>query len=214
MSLFIEGMFVGFSIAAPVGAIGFLCIQQTLRGGIQLGIATGLGAATADTMYGILVALGMKATQSLLIRVKYPLSIVGGLFLCYLGIKKFFSVPPSTNHKPVSDNLWKAYIITFFLTLTNPTTILDFAAIFTGLSVDTSTYVKGLTFVSGVFLGSALWWFILSFTVSLFRRKISQTVLLYINKIAGVAIFCFGVYAIMPPSKVATILVQLYHNIV
>ncbi len=89
----IQGMIVGFSIAAPVGAIGFLCIQQTLVRGILVGVASGLGAATADMMYGIIVALGLKATQTLLLTYKTPLSIGGGLFFCYLGIKKFFAVP-------------------------------------------------------------------------------------------------------------------------
>lgn len=195
MAILLEGIVVGFSIAAPVGAIGFLCIQQTLRGGISLGIATGLGAATADMMYGILVALGMKATQSLLLEYKIPMTIIGGLFLCYLGIKKFFSEPPLENSKPVSDNLMKAYVVTFFLTLTNPTTILDFAAIFTGLRIDTSDYAKALSFVGGVFVGSAVWWLMLSLSVSLFRKRISHQILKYINSAAGIVIFCFGVYA-------------------
>lgn len=197
MALFLEGIGVGFSIAAPVGAIGFLCIQQTLRGGIKLGLATGLGAATADMMYGILVALGMKITQSLLLAYKIPMTLLGGLFLCYLGIRKFLSEPPTNNSKPVSDNLLKAYIVTFFLTLTNPTTILDFAAIFTGLNIDASGYAKALRFVSGVFVGSALWWLILSFSVSLFRKRISNQILRYINYAAGIAIFSFGVYALV-----------------
>ncbi|HZW60647.1 MAG TPA: LysE family transporter [Candidatus Babeliales bacterium] len=197
MSLLLEGMVVGFSIAAPVGAIGFLCIQQTLRGGISLGIATGLGAATADMMYGILVALGMKATQSFLLAYKVPMTIIGGLFLCYLGIKKFFAVVPVHNgSKPVCDNILKAYIVTFFLTLTNPATILDFTALFAGLSIDISGYLNSLYFVGGVFLGSAIWWLLLSFCVHLFRKRISHTLLRYINYTAGIVIFGFGVYAI------------------
>ena len=91
MTLILEGFAVGFSIAAPVGAIGFLCIQQTLRGGIWLGVASGLGAATADMMYGILVALGLKAAQVVMLKCKMQLTLVGGLFLCYLGIRKFIA---------------------------------------------------------------------------------------------------------------------------
>lgn len=200
MYLIIKGIAVGFSIAAPVGAIGFLCIQQTLKGGIRLGIVSGLGAATADMMYGILVALGLKASQTVLLSYKVPLTIIGGLFLCYLGIKKFFSTPSApSEHTPQSTmnkGLLTAYVVTFFLTLTNPATILDFAALFTGLHIDVSGYVESLSFVGGVFMGSAAWWFFLCFAVGLFRKKISSQMLRYINYIAGIAIFSFGLYAL------------------
>ncbi len=197
MYMILKGLGVGFSIAAPVGAIGFLCIQQTLSGGIRLGVVSGLGAATADMMYGILVALGFKASQTFLLAFKIPLTIIGGLFLCYLGIKKFFSMPAVIDQsKPLNAGLLKAYVITFFLTLTNPATILDFMALFTGLNIDVSGYVESLSFVAGVFLGSALWWFILCFSVGLFRKKISVEILRYINRIAGIAIFAFGIYAL------------------
>ena len=196
MYLTLKGIGVGFSIAAPVGAIGLLCIQQTLKGGIRLGIASGLGAATADMMYGILVALGLKATQIILLSYKTPLTIFGGLFLCYLGIRKFFSAPSIYNSKPISGGLLSAYIVTFFLTLTNPATILDFTALFTGLNIDVSGYIESLKFVGGVFIGSALWWLLLCLTVGLFRKKISTQVLQYINYIAGIAIFSFGIYAL------------------
>lgn len=197
MSLLLEGIAVGFSIAAPVGVIGFLCIQKTLYGGMLVGLATGLGAATADTVYGIIVALGLTATQKILLHVKAPLVIAGGLFLCYLGIKKFFSEPPHHINKSVNTNLLRAYIVTFFLTFTNPATILDFAALFTGLNIDTSGLQNSLSFIGGVFLGSAMWWLILCVSVGLLRHRISHTVLRYINYAAGAVIFGFGMYCLI-----------------
>lgn len=197
ISFLFEGIAVGFSIAAPVGAIGFLCIQQTLSGGIRLGIVSGLGAATADMMYGILVALGLRTTQIILLNYKTPISIFGGLFLCYLGIKKFFSSPTLQASESINNSgLFKAYIATFFLTLTNPATILDFIALFTGLNIDVSGYRESLIFVGGVFTGSALWWLLLCGLVGLFRHKVSAQLLRYINYAAGVAIFSFGIYAL------------------
>lgn len=192
----LQGIMVGFSIAAPVGAIGFLCIQQTLVGGISLGISSGLGAATADMMYGIIVALGLKAAQTLLLTYKTPLSIGGGLFLCYLGIKKFFSTPALDKTQAIQGGLLRAYITTFFLTLTNPATILDFMALFTGLTIDINNSSESFSFVGGVFLGSAFWWLFLCSVVGLFRTKISPSLLRYINYVAGIAIFSFGIYAL------------------
>ena len=198
MSLFFEGIAAGFAIAAPVGAIGFLCIQQTLRGGIKLGLISGLGAATADTIYGILVAIGATAAQFFLLQYKIPLTISGGLFLCYLGIKKFLSTPPNSNAiKIIKPNLLHAYVVTFLLTLTNPATIIDFIALFTSLNINTSSYQNSLLFVAGVFIGSAAWWLLLSSVVGIFRHKISTRMLQYINYIAGIVIFSFGIYALL-----------------
>jgi len=196
INLIIKGIAVGLSIAAPVGAIGFLCIQQTLTGGIRLGLVSGLGAATADMMYGIVVALGLKASQLIVLQYQMPLAIIGGIFLCYLGLRKFFSTPALDNAHPINGGLLKAYVTTFFLTLTNPATILDFMALFTGLNIDIAGYKESLSFVGGVFTGSAIWWFLLCFTVGIFRKKVSADILRYINYCAGIAIFSFGIYAL------------------
>jgi len=195
-SFLLQGIAVGFSIAAPVGAIGLLCIQNTLTGGIRLGLASGLGAATADMMYGILVAVGMRTLSIFLLTYQTILRLGGGLFLCYLGIKKFFAKPSIQAAQISKGNIVKTYIVTFFLTLTNPATILDFMALFTGLSIDVSGYSQALHFIFGVFLGSAMWWLLLCFSVNLFRKKVSVQLLQWINYIAGIAILSFGIWAL------------------
>ena len=195
-SFLLQGIAVGFSIAAPVGAIGLLCIQNTLTGGISLGLASGLGAATADMMYGILVALGMRTLSTCLLAYRTALTLLGGLFLCYLGIKKFFTKPAIKAAHISKGTVLKTYIVTFFLTLTNPATILDFMALFTGLSINVSDYAQALSFVAGVFLGSAMWWLLLCFSVSLCAKRISTQVLQWINYIAGAAILTFGLWAL------------------
>lgn len=195
-SLLLQGIIVGFSIAAPVGAIGLLCIQNTLTGGIRLGLASGFGAATADMMYGVLVAIGMSCLSTFLVAHRIVLRLCGGLFLCYLGVKKFFAKPALHAAQISKGTVFKTYVVTFFLTLTNPATILDFMALFTGLSIDFSEHGQALYFVAGVFLGSAAWWLLLCFAVSLFRKKVSAQVLQWINYLAGIAILGFGVWTL------------------
>lgn len=196
IAFLIQGILVGFSIAAPVGAIGLLCIQNTLQFGIALGLASGLGAATADMIYGILVAVGMRSLSTFLLTYRTILTFIGGIFLCYLGIKKFFA-KPALRAAPISTKtVFKTYFVTFLLTLTNPATILDFMALFTGLSIDISDYTQGLLFIVGVFLGSVLWWFILCFSVNAFRKHVSQTILTWINIMAGIVIVGFGLWSL------------------
>lgn len=190
---------IGISIAAPVGPIGVLCIRRTLADGRIAGLISGLGAATADAIYGCIAAFGLTLVSSFLVSHQVWLRLVGGAFLCYLGIKTLVAKPSQEAAQANSRGLLGAYTSTFFLTLTNPMTIISFAAIFAGLGlVNTGgDYIAALLMVLGVFLGSATWWLLLSGGVSLFREKFTPAGLLWVNRISGVIITGFGLYAIM-----------------
>ena len=195
-SIIIQGIIVGFSIAAPVGPIGLLCIQNTISHGMLFGLVCGLGAATADMMYGVLVVVGTSYMATVMQIFKIPLSVFGGIFLIYLGLKKILAKPASKAASVNSKMLIGAYFSTFILTLINPATILDFIALFAGLRVNVSDYTQGLSFVGGVFFGSAFWWILLSSFVAIFRKKMSDFVIILINYFAGVAICGFGFFAL------------------
>ena len=195
--IFIKGFIIGISIAAPVGPIGILCIQRTITYGKLNGLATGLGAASADAVYGFIAAFGLTFISNFLVAQQTWFRIVGGGFLIYLGIRAYLSTPQDTTGNTKSQNHTSAYGTTFLLTLSNPMTILSFAAIFSGFGlVDTSIhYGSASLMVLGVFLGSATWWLFLSGGTNLFRNKLNQR-LAWINKLSGVVITLFGVIAI------------------
>ncbi len=199
----LRGLLIGFSIAAPVGPIGVLCIRRTLADGRVNGLVSGLGAATADASYGAVAGFGLTFISGLLIDQRVWLRLIGGAFLCYLGIKTFLArarEPQARLAEPGEarrSDLAGAYASTLLLTLTNPTTIFSFAAIFAGLGIANTggNYLAAALLVLGVFLGSALWWFILSGAVSLFRAKFGSRQLQWVNRISGVVILAFGVLA-------------------
>ena len=66
-SLFLRGLVIGLSIAAPVGPIGVLCIRRTLAQGRSYGLVSGLGAATADAVYGCAAGFGLTFISSFLV---------------------------------------------------------------------------------------------------------------------------------------------------
>ncbi len=193
-----KGLLIGFSIAAPVGPIGVLCIRRTLAAGRLTGLLSGLGAATADAVYGCIAGFGLTVISGLLIRQQTWLSLFGGLFLCYLGYKTFVAQPAQTQAQAREGSFVGAYASTFLLTLTNPATILSFAAIFAGLGIVSTAgdYGAAVFLVLGVFLGSALWWLTLSSGVSLFRAKFTLQHLRWVNKISGTIIAGFGLLAL------------------
>jgi threonine/homoserine/homoserine lactone efflux protein len=201
ITILLRGIIIGFSIAAPVGPIGVLCIRRTLGDGRAIGFASGMGAATADALYGCVAAFGLTLVSNFLIGQKFWLSLIGGLFLIYLGVKTSTSRPAESS-SPDSlrgRGLIAAYASTLFLTLTNPATILSFLIIFAGLGIvnETRNSFAAFVLVIGVFIGSALWWLSLSLGVGFFRDKFNATAMTWVNKISGSIIFAFGTVALL-----------------
>ena len=199
ISFLLRGLIIGFSIAAPVGPIGVLCIRRTLAEGRGSGLVSGLGAATADAIYGFIAGFGLTFISNFLISQLVWLRLIGGGFLCYLGLRTFLSKPVEHVASAKGNGLFGSYVSTFFLTVTNPMTILFFAAIFAGLGVGGAggNYVSAAVLVLGVFIGSALWWFILSGVVSVFRTKFNPHKLRWVNRISGIIITGFGLIALL-----------------
>ncbi|HUP28105.1 MAG TPA: LysE family transporter [Chloroflexia bacterium] len=197
--LFISGLIIGFSIAAPVGPIGVLCIRRTLSDGRASGLASGLGAATADASYGLVAGLGLTSVSSLLVAQQGWLRLFGGIFLLYLGARIYFS-PPSTEAAVGGGKglLW-TYLSTFVLTLSNPTTILSFVAVFAGLGVAVGDggLEKVPVLVAAVFLGSAAWWLLLVGVVGSLRARLSTEAIIWINRVSGIIIGTFGLVALV-----------------
>ncbi len=192
------GVVIGFSIAAPVGPIGVLCIRRTLANSRLHGLVSGLGAATADAFYGCLIAFGLTLASDFLIQQQVWLRIVGGAFLLFLGVRTILPKPKEKMQDEKKLGLAGSYGSTFLLTLTNPVTIISFAGIFASLGLGSTTpdYGSAALLVLSVFGGSATWWLILSGTVGLFRLKLTPRILLWINRVSGAIIFFFGVAAI------------------
>ncbi len=194
MDLFIKGLLLGIAIAAPVGPIGILCIRKTVQFGRLSGFFTGLGAAVADTFYGALAIFGLSAVSRFFVSYEHVLQFLGGLFLAYLAIKIFRSKPLRGPQAVTHKTLIKDFLTTFILTLTNPMTILSFVAIFAGLGISNKNTLQNALFILGVFLGSTTWWLILSEGVTLFKKRMSPHVILWINRSAGLLLIAFSLY--------------------
>ena len=198
LRLLLQGLLLGFAIAAPVGPIGLLCIQRTLNFGRLTGLVSGLGAATADAFYGFVAAFGLTMISSFLLEQQLWLGIVGGLYLCYLGVRMMLAQPATEAAAAEGTSIAAAYASTFMLTLTNPMTILFFVAVYAGagLATGVDSYAGATWLVAGVFLGSALWWSLLSGVTALLSTRINNAWLRWVNVIAGAVIVGFGLFAL------------------
>jgi len=196
--IILHGMFLGLLIAIPVGPIGMLCVQRTLLRGKISGLISGLGAATADAFYGSVAAFGLVVISGFLLEQRDVLSIVGGLFLIYIGLKSFYSEPKALDLKRrTKAGLLQDYLSTLFLTLTNPTTILSFLVLFAGTGFRGQHFLAALTLVVGVFLGSAIWWILLSFGIGALRSRVKNFSLETLGKVSGLIIAIFGLIVLV-----------------
>lgn len=197
--LLVRGTILGFSIAAPVGPIGVLVIRESVSAGPRAGFLTGLGAATADGLYGLVGGLGLTAVSTLLVSHTAGLRIVGGLFMLWLGARTFLSVPsgPAANHRRAGGRI---YLTGLLLTVTNPMTILSFAAMFAGMGLGSGMdgSVAGIVaLVGGVLIGSSAWWLLLSSAASLAGRTLTPSRLRWVNRGSGLIVAAFGALALV-----------------
>jgi threonine/homoserine/homoserine lactone efflux protein len=193
-----SGVIIGISIAAPVGPIGVLCIRRTLTGGRLSGFVSGLGAASADAIYGAAGVFGISFLAHILVEYQAWMRIFGGTFLIFLGIKIFLAIPSDEIKIGTSESLLSIFLSTFFLTLTNPMTMLSFAALYSSISLAENDIGinRPILFVIGVFLGSSFWWLIISQGVGIIRNRFTLRMLQWVNRISGLIILGFGIFTL------------------
>ena len=197
---FIKSLFIGFVIAAPVGPIGVLCARRTLLHGRRAGFFSGMGAATADAIYGFIAAFGLTFISEFLVDHQFSLRLLGGGLLLYLGIKAIMARPvKKTDLRHSARHFAGMYTSTFFLTLTNPMTILSFAAVFAGfgLAGTTGSVLSAGILILGVYLGSAVWWLFLVGIFSIYRKRFEHHQLVWVNRISGTIIAASGIIALL-----------------
>ena len=197
--LFLKGVIVGLSMAVPVGPIGILCIRRTLLEGRLSGFVSALGLATADVIFGCIAGFGVTFISDFLISRQFWLRLIGGLFLCTIGLKVLLTKFVEREVAPRGKGLLGAYTSMFFLTLTYPMTVLIFLGIFAGLGIGNArdNYLAIAALVFGVFIGSILWWAILSGLIGAFRERFRNQNWKWVNKISGILIAGFGLAVLL-----------------
>jgi threonine/homoserine/homoserine lactone efflux protein len=193
----IKGIAIGLFFAVPVGPIGVLCIRRSIASGFKSGLTTGLGAATADAIFGGIAAFGLTTISSFLVGQTLLLGLIGGLFLCYLGLVTYWSTPKERAVSHTSVEFRGVYFSTLVLTITNPMSILLFGAAFAGFGIANSPgQFNPSALVIGVFAGSTAWWIVLSASVAYFRSRFDSKRIRMVNQLSGLVICGFGIYTL------------------
>ena len=197
-----KGIIVGVVIAVPVGPVGVMCVRRTIFEGKAAGFISGLGAATADALFGCIAAFGLTFVADWLIGYHQWLRIAGGCYLLYVGGSALRAQPEAKQaSEPDAEGLLRYFLSTFALTLTNPITILAFLGIFSalGLGGTDATFARAAMMVLGVWLGSLLWWLTLTFGLGSLFRSFEARHVKWINHASGIILFLSGAGLLAAP---------------
>jgi threonine/homoserine/homoserine lactone efflux protein len=196
-TFFTRGLVIGFTVAMAVGPMSVLTMRRTIAHGRLHGLVSGLGIATADASYGAVAAFGLTAVTSALVGARTALGLIGGVFLVWLGIRTMRAHPSATaaaaDDRP---GLAGAYVSIYGLTMTNPMTILSFAAIFAGFGLGGGGPIDAAFLTVGVLLGSSLWGVTLTTVVGGLRARLTPAVLVWVNRVSGAVLLGFGLLAV------------------
>lgn len=206
ISFFLKGVVIGIIIATPVGPVGTLCVQRTITEGRINGFLTGLGATTADVIFGFIAAFGLTVVSNFLIDQQEWIRLLGGIIICIIGIRVFFLKAQKKINPTKSPNLFGPFGSAFLIAITNPITIITFAVMFAGFGLMGSDAKFGhasLT-VFGVFIGSAFIWLTLWGMSLMFRERFDFVRMTWVNKVAGIVIFIFGISSVLSSISFST----------
>jgi threonine/homoserine/homoserine lactone efflux protein len=194
LGLFIKGIIIGLTLAVPVGPISLVCIHRTIANGRLHGIVSGMGVATADSFYAAVAFLSLTTVSGLIIGQQTVFRLVAGVVLILIGIRIFLSLPATVSADKEQEPYLRDYISLFTIAAANPLTIIFFITILPGFGIvaQGTSLISAVPFVTGIFIGSAIWWITLCGSLGSVRTQLSAGNLRWINKISGVLIICFG----------------------
>jgi len=201
IEILLKGIVLGLAISMPLGPIGIILVNRTIKRGFLSGFFSGLGLATADTILAVLAGVGFSVIISFIKEQRFIISIIAGIIIIGIGLKVFLSNPVKDfrNREKANKSLWRDYYSLFMVSISNPYTILIFVAFFSGIHINSKINPELVPFflIPGIFLGAVSWWFLLSYFVSRFKKKIRLRSIVKVNKIAGITIMVIGIIVLL-----------------
>jgi threonine/homoserine/homoserine lactone efflux protein len=201
LEILLKGIILGLTVSMPLGPIGIILINRTIKRGMLSGFFSGLGLATADTLLAGLAALGFTVILSFINEERFIISIIAGLIIIGIGLKIYLSNPVKDirNREKANKSLWRDYYSVFVLSISNPYTIFIFVAFFSGVHIGGNVKPELVPFflIPGVLIGTITWWFFMSYLVSRFKKNIRLRVIVRVNKVAGIVVIVIGIIVLL-----------------
>lgn len=188
-----RGIFIGLLFGIPVGAVGAMTVQRTLRYGVRAGLLTGLGSSIADCFYACVGAFGLTLISDFLLNCQHMIHCAGGCLIFVMGISLLLKKESKLQTEAETQDFLRMFLSSFAVGITNPAAILTFLLAFSWLGVAGQMGVmEGILLVSGVFLGTYVWWELLTAGTQFLKTRAKSVNLMKLNKIYGAVLIVFG----------------------
>lgn len=193
MDYLLRGIVIGLLFGLPVGAVGAMTVQRTWNNGIRAGLFTGLGSSAADCLYAAVGAFGLTLLSDFLLKYQSIIHVLGGGLILFMGIRLVIKKEEAVSPKEDAAGLWKMFVSSFAVGITNPAAILTFLFAFSyfGISAQSGPF-QGIMLVSGVFIGTYIWWGALTAATGIIRRKAGKFGFRHMNRVFGMVLCLFG----------------------
>lgn len=192
MSYLLKGLLIGLIFGMPVGAVGTMTVQRTLKYGFRAGFITGLGSSIADCLYACVGVFGLTFISDFLLKYQRFINILGGTFVAVIGLRLLIGKEKQSAVQKQVNGGMKMFLSSFTVGITNPAVILTFLFAFSYFEIADTEIFTGILLVVGVFIGTCIWWGSLSAAVSLIKKKTENYSLCHMNKIFGTILTAFG----------------------
>jgi L-lysine exporter family protein LysE/ArgO len=197
MSVFLSYIFLGLSLAAPIGPVNAAQLDKGIKGGFLHAWFVGLGAMVVDVLYMMLVYLGVVQFLEAPF-MKTFLWLFGFFVLTYTGIESLIGAGKlELNQKRGNETLAKSFMSGFFMSLSNPLTILFWLGIYGSVLANTATtygFNQLLLYSGAIILGVLLWDITMAGIASSFRNFLNTKILIIISVLSGLSLIGFGLY--------------------
>jgi len=200
IALFLKSLVLGVGVSAPLGPNGMLMVNRTIRKGFRSGFISGMGLATADTIFALIAGLGFSFVIGFINAQVFYIKLFTGIFVALMGLKIYLSNPVREMRRKSGENAthFQDYVSLLFLALTNPFSIFVFIAFFTGFNIDFSQPgIFRVVIILGIFIGACAWWFGVSYVVNHFSRNLRLRSIVKLNKISGTIIALLGIAVLL-----------------
>ena len=193
----VKGFAIGICASAPIGPIAILVIQKSLSKGHKDGFITGLGACVVDTVFSIVAIFALAAAERLINEHRELILLAGGIVVTILGWSMSTSDPfrklKARESKRTSVSVTD-FLQAIAMGLSNPGAIFVIFALFAffGIGPLDSSDWRVAPIILSVSLGSAFYWFIVTWLLSHFRKRFRLRTILWINRITGAIIIIIG----------------------
>lgn len=197
------GLVIGLVAAAPIGPVNVIVIQRSLQRGVASAMALGLGAALGDALFAAGAGFGLQALLTLVNVHSDAIRVAGGLIMIGFGVAVWRSAPHLADPGCPLPRAGHMAVATFLMTVTNPATLLWFAATFGSIGFQAigtgnpQELMHTVELVGGVFAGSMLWWLSVSGTAFWAKGRLGDRHLAAFNHISAVVLLLFGLVALV-----------------